>query len=114
MGASGSPSIFRNSETRRVTCAGVSMFRLNRINPHGRSERINSRSAALSTVPDRPVMKARLFMRPIRPQVARGSRKPPLIPLDDALPTGRRQAAAELPGLFGGCLLYTSDAADDL
>jgi hypothetical protein len=32
------------------------------MNPHGRSARMNSRSAALSSVPDTPVMKARLLI----------------------------------------------------
>ena len=41
----------------------VSMFRLNRMKPHGRSARMNSRSAALSSGPDTPVMKARVLMR---------------------------------------------------
>src|ERR1700692_1946053 len=85
----------------RATCTGVSMFRLNRINPHGRSAPMNSRSAALSLGPDTPVMNARLFMRPIRPRAACGSRKRPLIPLDDALPAGRLQTAAELRRLLG-------------
>jgi hypothetical protein len=35
---------------------------LKRINPHGRSERMNSRSAALNSVPDTPVMNARVLM----------------------------------------------------
>src|SRR6476620_1744030 len=35
---------------------------------------------------------------PIRPLTAPRSRKPPLIPLDDALAPGRFQAAAELRG----------------
>src|ERR1700730_14304003 len=83
----------------RITCSGVSIFRLNRIKPHGRSTRMNSRSAALSSVPDTPVMNAREFMGPISPQAARGSRKRPLIPLDDALPAGSFQVAAELLGL---------------
>src|ERR1700720_2032672 len=82
-----------------MACVGVSMFRLKRINPHGRSKRINSRSAALSSNPDTPVMNARLFMGPISPLKAQGSRKRPLIPLDDALPAGSFQAAAELLGL---------------
>src|ERR1700722_15597822 len=34
--------------------------------------------------------------------MARGSRKRPLIPLDDALSAGGRQAAAELFGFVGG------------
>ena len=38
------------------------MFRLKRIKPHGRSARMNSRSAAFNSVPDTPVMKARVFM----------------------------------------------------
>ena len=46
----------------QMTCAGVSMLRLNRIKPHGRSRRMNSRSAALSSSPDMPVMNARLLM----------------------------------------------------
>ena len=80
---------------------GVSIFRLNRINPHGRSKRMNSRSAALSSNPDTPVMNARLFMGPISPLAAQGSRKRPLIPLDDALSAGSFQVAAELRGLIG-------------
>src|SRR4249919_237286 len=39
---------------------------------------------------------------PIRPLAALRSRKPPLIPLDDALPACGFQAAAELRGLVGG------------
>jgi len=35
---------------------------LKRINPHGRSDRMNSRSAALNSGPDTPVMNARVFM----------------------------------------------------
>src|SRR6266702_2150288 len=38
---------------------------------------------------------------PIRPLTAPGSRKRPLIPLDDALSAGGFQIAAELGGLFG-------------
>src|ERR1700694_501703 len=63
--------------------------------------RINSRSSALSSVPDTPVMNARVFMRPISPPKPQGSRKPRSIPLDDALSAGRLQAAAELRGLIG-------------
>src|SRR5215211_6373035 len=77
------------------------MFRLNRINPHGRSVRMNSRSAALNSSPDTPVMNAREFMRPISPRSNEGSRKRPLIPLDDALPAGRFEAAAKLRGFVG-------------
>src|ERR1700712_3520758 len=39
---------------------------------------------------------------PIRPLTAPGSRKRPLIPLDDALSAGGFQIAAERRGLFGG------------
>src|SRR6478609_4978704 len=78
------------------------MLRLNRIKPHGRSERMKSRSSALNSSPDTPVMNARLLMRRIRPLLALGSRKRPLIPLDDALPAGSFQVAAELGGLVGG------------
>jgi hypothetical protein len=35
---------------------------LKRINPQGRSERMNSRSAALNSSPDTPVMNARVFI----------------------------------------------------
>src|SRR4051794_14041416 len=77
------------------------MFLLKRINPHGRSERMNPRSASVSSVPAMPVMKARLFMAPIRPRRPQGSRKRPLIPLDDALPAGSFQVAAELLGFVG-------------
>src|SRR6476620_1013536 len=38
---------------------------------------------------------------PIRPLRAPGSRKPPLIPLDEALSAGRFQAAADLSSLLG-------------
>src|SRR6185295_13009258 len=38
---------------------------------------------------------------PIRPLTASGSRKPPLIPLDEALSAGRFQAAADLRRLLG-------------
>ena len=41
---------------------GVSILRLNRMKPHGRSARMNARSAALSSSPDMPVMNARLLM----------------------------------------------------
>jgi hypothetical protein len=37
-------------------------LRLNKINPHGRSARMNSRSAALNSVPDTPVMNARVLI----------------------------------------------------
>src|SRR3954451_2167906 len=40
--------------------------------------------------------------RPISPRPAGGSRKPRLIPLDDALAAGRLQAAAQLGGLVRG------------
>src|SRR6478752_3064389 len=40
--------------------------------------------------------------RPISPLAAWGSRKAPLIPLDDALAAGRLQAAAELGGFVRG------------
>src|SRR6266446_5017700 len=72
------------------------MLRLNRMKPHGRSPRMKSRSAALNSSPDTPVMNARLLMGPIRPLAAPGSRKPPLIPWDEALSAGRFQAHAEL------------------
>ena len=62
---------------------------------------MNSRSAALSSSPDTPVMNARVLMGPISPLAARGSRKRPLIPLDDALPAGGFEAAAELRGFIG-------------
>src|SRR5882757_2714748 len=78
------------------------MLRLNRIKPHGRSARMNSRSAWLSSNPDRPVMNARLFMGPISPRSAAGSRKRPLIPLDDALSAGGFQIAAHLRRLVLG------------
>src|SRR5580698_10515242 len=81
------------------------MFRLNRIKPHGRSTPMNSRSASFSSVPDTPVMKARVLMArrlALRwPRGQQGSRKRPLIPLDDALPAGGLQAAAELRGFVG-------------
>src|SRR5258708_8821871 len=64
---------------------------------------MKSRSSAVSAGPDTPVMNARVLvlMRPISPRLSRGSRKPPLIPLDDALPAGGFQAAAELRGFVG-------------
>src|SRR4030088_392867 len=62
---------------------------------------MNSRSAVVSSGPDTPVMNARVVMGPISPRVAQGSRKRPLIPLDDALTAGRLQAAAELGGFIG-------------
>src|SRR6185369_3517373 len=68
--------------------------------PHGRSARMNSRSAALNSSPETPVMNARLLMGPIMPLTAPGSRKPPLIPLDDALSAGGFKIAADLGGLF--------------
>src|SRR5712672_3914867 len=63
---------------------------------------MNSRSSALSSDPDTPVINARVFMRPISPRAAQGSGKRPLIPLDDALPAGGFQAAAELRRFIGG------------
>src|SRR4051794_14952615 len=78
------------------------MLRLNRIKPHGRSARINARSSAPSSSPETPVMNARLLMGPIRPLTAPGSRKRPLIPLDDALSAGGFQIAAERRGLVRG------------
>src|SRR5882757_9442871 len=78
------------------------MLRLNRIKPHGRSAAMNARSSTLSSSPETPVMNARLLMGPIRPLTAPGSRKRPLIPLDDALSAGSFQIAAELGGLFRG------------
>src|SRR6266567_3446761 len=79
------------------------MLRLNRIKPHGRSVRMNSRSARLSSSPDTPVMNARLFMGPISPQVTPGSRKRPLIPLDDAQrPAGRLEVITNLRRLIRG------------
>src|ERR1700682_2825506 len=62
---------------------------------------MNSRSAPLSSGPDRPVMNARLFMGPISPLMTWGLRKRPSILLDDALPAGCLQAAAELRRLIG-------------
>src|ERR1700694_6116386 len=65
---------------------------------------MNSRSAALSSGPDTPVMNARLIMRPITrgwPGGQHGSRKRPLIPLDDALPASRLQTAPELRRFIG-------------
>ncbi len=47
-------------------------------------------------------MNARLFMGPISPLTAQGSRKRPLIPLDDALPAGSFQAAAQLRRFIRG------------
>src|SRR5713226_6091803 len=83
------------------------MLRLNRMKPHGRSARMNSRSARLSSSPDTPVMNARLFMGPISPRAAPGSRKRPLIPEDDALPAGGFQAAAKL-----GRLVLSTERSD--
>ena len=77
------------------------MFRLNRIKPHGRTARMNSRSARLSSSPDTPVMKALVLMGPISPRVAQGSRKRALIPLDDALSASRFQTAAEMRRFIG-------------
>src|SRR5450631_868518 len=68
---------------------------------------MNSRSSAPSSVPDTPVMNARVFMRPISPLKTQGSRKPRLIPLDDALSAGRLQTAAEL-----GCLVGRPERPD--
>src|SRR6185312_5636047 len=79
------------------------MLRLNRIKPHGRSARINSRSAWVGVRPDTPVMNARLVMRRIRPHEAHGSRKPALIPLDEALrPTGGLEVVTNLRRLIHG------------
>src|SRR5580765_3293862 len=86
----------RNSRTRLDTWVGASILRLNRIKPHGRSARMKSRSAALSSSPDTPVMNARLFMGPISPRTAQASRKRPLIPLDETLPAGSFQAGTDL------------------
>src|ERR1700748_1182360 len=63
---------------------------------------MKSRSAALSSVPEIPVMKARVLMGPISPQFSHGSRKRRLIPWDETLPAGRNQAFAEPRRLFGG------------
>src|SRR4051812_44473081 len=101
-GASGLLTESRNSLTSEVTCAGVSILRLKRMKPHGRSARTNARSSALSSSPEMPVMNARLLMGRIRPLTAPGSRKPPSIPLDDALPAGGFQTVAELGGLAAG------------
>src|SRR5882757_3542173 len=89
------------------------MLRLNRMKPHGRSARMNSRSARLSSVADTPVMNARLFMRPISPRAAPGSRKRPLIPLDDALSAGGFQVAAELGRLVLGAERSDHGAVED-
>src|ERR1700761_8109644 len=70
--------------------------------PHGRSERMNSRSSALNSVPAIPVMKARVLMGPISPQFGHRSRKRRLIPWDETLSAGRNQAFAELRGFVGG------------
>src|SRR6266852_3591080 len=78
------------------------MLRLNRMKPHGRSARMNSRSARLSSVADTPEMNARLLIGPISLRAAPGSRKRPLIPLDDALSAGGFQVAAELAGFVLG------------
>src|SRR5215475_11505803 len=61
------------------------MFRLNRMKPQGRSARMKSRSAAVSVVPDRLVMNALLMPRN-SPRPPKGSRKPPLFPLDGVPP----------------------------
>src|SRR3981081_3424116 len=79
------------------------MLRLNRMKPHGRSARMNSRSARLSSVADTPVMNARLFMWPISLRAAARSRKRPLIRLDDALrAAGRLEATTKLRRLIHG------------
>src|SRR6266404_1744094 len=79
------------------------MLRLNRIKPHGRSVRMNSRSGRFSSVADTPVMNARLVMGPISLRAAPGSRKRPLIPLDEALrPAGRLEITANLRRLIHG------------
>src|ERR1700743_1224433 len=79
-----------------MTCCGVSTLRLKRMNPQGRSDRMNRRSSALNSGPKTPVMKARVLIGPISPRATEGSRKPLSIPLDDALSAGAFQAAAEL------------------
>src|SRR5258708_1459457 len=77
------------------------MLRLNRIKPHGRSARINSRSSWVGVSPDTPVMNARLAMRRIRPHEALGSRKRALISLDEALrAAGRLEVIANLRRLI--------------
>src|SRR6266702_6072759 len=78
------------------------MLRLKRMNPHGRSARINSRSPSLSSSPDTPIMNARHVMRPITPHAPQGSRKRPLISWDEALAACGCIATAELLRLFCG------------
>src|SRR5205823_4019259 len=56
----------------------------------------------VSSRPEMAVMKARLDMGPISPQRGRGSRKPPSIPLDEALPAGCLQVGAQLDCLLLG------------
>src|ERR1700761_7143699 len=63
---------------------------------------MNSRSSALNSVPEIPVMKARVLMGPISPQLTHGSRKRRLIPWDETLPADGNQAFAELRRLFRG------------
>src|SRR5260370_5404300 len=79
------------------------MLRLNRMKRQGRCAWMNPRSARLNSVADTPVMNARLFMAPISPRAAPGSRKRPLIPLDDALrPAGRLEVTTKLRRLIHG------------
>src|SRR5207302_1487500 len=77
-------------------------LRLNRMKPQGRSARRKSRSEAVSSGPDTPVMNARLGIGRVCLQPARGSRKARSIALDDALPAGSPEIGAELRGLVAG------------
>ena len=63
--------------------------------------------------PDTPVMNARLIMGPISPRSPRGSRKRPLIALDEALPAGSFQVAAELRGFVPGAERADHGAVND-
>src|SRR3954451_15869365 len=90
------------------------MLRLKRMKPHGRSALINSRSSAVSSAPDTPVMKARMLIRADYPCPARGSRKRPLISLDEA--GGQAcgfQIVASLRRLFGRSIRPSKGAVDD-
>src|SRR5215216_5989342 len=82
--------------------------------PHGRSARMNSRSAAVRTVPDTPVMKARVLIRADYPYPAKGSRKPQTILRDKALSPGGLQLGAELDGLLSRAVRPDHGAIFDL
>ena len=79
----------------------VSIFRLKRISPHGSASRRNARSSGEQSGPASPVMNARAGMMAAWPdgrhgwQAHRSVIPGLLVPVDDALPAGGFQGAAE-------------------